>query len=137
MPQTERNDILKMYGDAPETVSVSIVTVDPEALGFAFKLAGKLDSRYVNEVLSMTDCTFVEILKGCSTTPLILIGVPALKLCSVSVVTVTILLGVVPLPEIIELILIGSDAKAPTISHSELFFAKPSGFAGNLSRISR
>jgi hypothetical protein len=29
-----------MYGDAPETVSVSTVTVDPDAVGFAVKFGG-------------------------------------------------------------------------------------------------
>ena len=47
--------------------------------------------------------------------------------------TVTIVPGVDPSPEIIFEILIGSDAKAPTISNSGLWGANPSEFAGNLS----
>ena len=67
---------------------------------------------------------------------MILIGVPAFRLCDVAVVTVMMLLAVVPLPERIELITIGSDWNAPTISHSGFLFANPSGSAGNLSTIS-
>ena len=40
--------------------------------------------------------------------------------CGVAVVTVTIVPGVDPSPEIMLEILIGSDAKAPTISNSGL-----------------
>ena len=43
-------------------------------------------------------------------------------------VTVTIVPGVDPSPEIIFVILIGSDAKAPTISNSGLWGANPSEF---------
>ena len=38
MPHTERKEQLKMYGDAPDTVSVSIVTVADEELGVAGRL---------------------------------------------------------------------------------------------------
>jgi len=65
-----------------------------------------------------------------------LIGVPLLKPWAVSVVTVTTLPAVFPLPEKIFEITIGSDAKAPTISNSGLWGAKPSGFVGNFSSIS-
>ena len=51
-----------MYGEAPDTVSVSIVTVADEALGVAGKLSRTNGSRYVNTVLLVTFCTFVEIL---------------------------------------------------------------------------
>ena len=50
-----------------------------------------------------------------------------------AVVTVTTVLGVEPLPEIILAILIGSEANAPTISNSGLCGANPKSFAGNLS----
>ena len=52
---------------------------------------------------------------------------------SLAVVTVTIVPGVDPSPDMILEILIGSDANAPTISNSGLCFANPNGFAGNLS----
>ena len=48
IPHTERIEQLKIYGDAPDTVSVSIVTVAPDTLGFASRLIGKLGNRYVN-----------------------------------------------------------------------------------------
>jgi len=32
MPKTERREILKIYGDAPDVVSVSIVIVAPDAV---------------------------------------------------------------------------------------------------------
>ena len=53
-----------------------------------------------------------------------------------AVVTVIIELGVELLPDIIFVILIGSEANAPTISNSGLWAANPSGFAGNLSTAS-
>ena len=62
IPNTERRDILKMYGDAPDTVSVSIVTVADEALGVAGKLSLTNGNKYVNTVLLVTFCTLVEIL---------------------------------------------------------------------------
>jgi len=55
---------LKIYGDAPDTVSVSIVTVAPEALGAAGKFALTNGSAYVN-ILSLvisTSVTIVDIL---------------------------------------------------------------------------
>ena len=53
MPKTERSDTLKMYGDAPDTVSVSMVTVAPEALPGVDRFAGKLGNRYVNTLGSV------------------------------------------------------------------------------------
>ena len=53
--------------------------------------------------------------------------------CAVAVVTVTIVPGVDPSPEIILETLIGSDANAPTISNSGLWGANHNEFAGNLS----
>ena len=43
--------------------------------------------------------------------------------------------GVPPSPDMIEVISIGSDANAPTISHSGRIFANPSGSAGYLLSI--
>ena len=54
IPYTERRDMLKIYGDAPDTVSVSIVTVADEALGVAGKLSRTNGKRYVNTVLLVT-----------------------------------------------------------------------------------
>ena len=50
-----------MYGEAPFTVSVSIVTVTdpPGSAGKSFLTAGKI---YANVVGLETDCTTVEIL---------------------------------------------------------------------------
>ena len=42
--------MLKTYGEAPDTVSVSIVTVAPDALPGVGKFALKLGSKYVNIV---------------------------------------------------------------------------------------
>ena len=39
IPKTDLSDMLKIYGEAPDTVSVSIVTVADEALGVAGKLS--------------------------------------------------------------------------------------------------
>ena len=83
MPKTERREQLKIYGDAPDTVSVSIVTValptcNPAA-GPAGKFALTEGSAYVNVVSLITCITFVEILKSASLTPRILIGVPELR----------------------------------------------------------
>ena len=48
-------------------------------------------------------------------------------------VTVIIDVGVVPSPDLIAAILIGSDPNAPTISNSGLCGEKPVVLAGNLS----
>ena len=48
MPKTERREILKMYGDAPVTVSVSIVTVALDVLPGVSKFFLKSGSKYVN-----------------------------------------------------------------------------------------
>ena len=64
IPHTERNEQLKMYGDAPLTVSVSIVTVATEVPGKAGRLFLTNGRRYVNFVGSSgsTSATLVEIL---------------------------------------------------------------------------
>ena len=54
MPKTERREMLKMYGEAPWTVSVSIVTVEPEALGDAVRLFLTNGSKNVNVLASVT-----------------------------------------------------------------------------------
>ena len=54
IPKTERRDILKIYGEAPDTVSVSIVTVAPEELGLAFKSVGTKGKRYVKTLSLIT-----------------------------------------------------------------------------------
>ena len=55
-----------MYGDAPDTVSVSIVTVPEPPLKPAAGPAGRLSltkgSKYVNVLSPVTPCTFPEIL---------------------------------------------------------------------------
>ena len=51
---------------------------------------------------------------------MILIGVSVVRPCGIAVVTVTKFDAVIPLPEIIDEISIGSVANAPTISHSGL-----------------
>ena len=81
----------------------------------------------------MTFCTFVDKLYLRSSTPLSLIGVPVVNPWSDAVVTVIIEVGVVPLPDIISDIVIGSDPNAPTISNSGLWGAKPFKLSGNLS----
>ena len=48
IPHTERMEILKIYGDAPVTVSVSMVTVADAALGDAGRLTLTNGKRYVN-----------------------------------------------------------------------------------------
>ena len=48
IPHTERKDTLKTYGDAPDTVSVSIVTSAPEIEGDAGRLFLTNGSKYVN-----------------------------------------------------------------------------------------
>ena len=109
---------MKIYGEAPETVSTSTVTVAVAALGVGLKFTGIDGIEYKNEVGLKISCTFVEILYASETapvTPLILIGVPSLKLCGVKVDTV-ITDPDPPFP--IELILSGSGENAPTISHS-------------------
>ena len=63
-------------------------------------------------------------------------GVPALSPWADWVSTVTTLDGVDPSPEIILEIVIGSEAKAPTISHSGRCLAKDSGDAGYFWSIS-
>ena len=63
-------------------------------------------------------------------------GVPAVKLCGVDVVTVTIVDAAIPSPEMILPILIGSVAKAPTISHSGRCFENPRELTGYFWSIS-
>jgi hypothetical protein len=54
---------LKIYGDAPVTVSVSIVIVaDATDVGVACKFGLTKGKRYVNLVVVKTLATFVEIL---------------------------------------------------------------------------
>ena len=115
--------MLKIYGDAPETVSVSIVTFALDNDGFAFRSTGKLESLYVNFLVLATLATLVEILYSDVPTPLIFIGVPTFKLWSTFVVTVTTLLAVIPSPDTTSVIVIESSPKAPTISYSGLTFA--------------
>ena len=62
IPHTERKDMLKTYGDAPDTVSVSIVAVAPVALGL-YGIFGLIFSiKYVNVVSLITPWTFDETL---------------------------------------------------------------------------
>ena len=119
-----------MYGDAPLTVSVSMVTV-PAPPGDAFRFCGTLGKRYVNCLVPVTVATIVEILYSLTLTPRILIGVPTVRPCSVLVATETTALGVAPSPELMEEMLIGSAANAPTISHSGLSLVNASGASGN------
>ena len=51
-----------MYGDAPDTVSVSIVIVADAALGFGGRLFRTNGKIYVNSVALTTLVTFVDIL---------------------------------------------------------------------------
>ena len=67
--------------------------------------------------------------------PVILIGVPISSKCGTSVSTVTVVVGVVPSPEIILEIAIGSDASAPTISHSVLCLSKSPIWSGHWNAI--
>ena len=62
MPHTERIETLKMYGDAPVTVSVSTVTVALATLGVAGRLGRTNASEYVKRVSLRTAATFVEML---------------------------------------------------------------------------
>ena len=128
--------MLKIYGDAPETVSVSIVIVPADVLGDAAKSSGTNGSRYVNVRKPVTLWTFVDKLYLKSSTPRIFIGVPVVKEWSAAVVTVMIEVGVVPSPDWIDAILIGSDPNAPTISNSGLCGEKPVVLEGNLSVVS-
>ena len=125
--------MLKMYGDAPDTVSVSIVAVAAVALGDAARSSGTNGSKYVNTVLLVIFCTLVDKLYLKSETPLILIGVPVVNPCSIDVVTVIIEVGVVPSPDFIDDMVIGSDPKAPTISNSGLCGEIPVELEGYLS----
>ena len=62
IPNTDRKEQLKMYGEAPDTVSVSIVIVAEEIFGVAGKFSLTKGRTYVNCVLLATVATFVEIL---------------------------------------------------------------------------
>ena len=72
--------------------------------------------------------TLVEILYWESDTSLIRIGVPTSNPWGPCVVTVIVLVGVAPSPDIIDVIVIGSAANAPTISNSGLTEVNPSLF---------
>ena len=126
--------MLKIYGEAPDTVSVSIVTVPAVVPGFAARSSGTNGKRYVKVRSPVTFCTFVDKLYLISSTPLILIGVPVVNPWSDAVVTVIIEVGVVASPDIILDIVIGSDPNAPTISNSGLWGASPLLLSGNLSK---
>ena len=125
---------MKIYGDAPDTVSVSIVAVAADVLGVAAKSSGTNGKRYVKVRSPVTFCTLVDKLYLKSSTPLILIGVPVVNEWSAAVVTVIIDVGVVPSPDLIAEIVIGSDPNAPTISNSGLWGARPFKLSGNLSK---
>ena len=131
-----------MYGEAPETVSVSTTTFAVATLSVPPDWGGTLlkspSVRYVKVVLSITSWTKDEVLYGRlvlvpSTTPFTWMGVPTFNPCSVFVVTVILRDGIIPLPDLIAEISIGSVAKAPTISNSGLRGANPSGLSGYLS----
>ena len=140
IPYTDLIEQLKIYGEAPVTVSVSTETKAPEPLKPADGPAGKFGltkgSKYVNLFSSITFCTFVDILKSVTLTPLILIGVPADTSWGKDVVTVTKLPAVAPSPEIILDIALSSVANAPTISNSGLCGANPPELTGNFWVIS-
>ena len=57
-------------------------------------------------------------------------GVPEVNPCGSCVVTVTTVPGVAPSPEMIDVMGTGSDANAPTISHSGLCLANEPACAG-------
>ena len=105
-------------------------------LGDAARSSGTNGSKYVNVLNPVTLWTFVDKLYLKSSTPLTLIGVPVVSVWSAAVVTVIIDVGVVPSPDLIAAILIGSDPNAPTISNSGLCGEKPVVLAGNLSWVS-
>ena len=118
-------------------MSVSIVIVWlVVGTGVAGKFVGTAGSRYVNSVSVRILATLVEILYSGEDTPFILIGVPLLNPCAVEVVTVTTLPAVLPSPDLISDIEIGSEANAPTISNSGLWALNPSGLSGYFSSIS-
>ena len=119
------------------TVSVSIVIVwFVVGVGVAGSVAGTDGSKYVNSSSAKILATFVDILYSGEDTPLILIGVPLLNPCGVDVVTVTTVPAVLPSPDLITEMAIGSEANAPTISNSGLCAAKPSVEVGNFWSIS-
>ena len=106
-------------------MSVSIVIVPADVLGDAAKSSGTNGRRYVNVRNPVTLWTFVDKLYLKSSTPLTLIGVPVVSVWSAAVVTVMIDVGVVPSPDWIDAILIGSAPNAPTISKTGLCGEKP------------
>ena len=53
---------MKIYGEAPVTVSVSMVTVAFDEFGVAGRSVSTNGSKYVNTVSLVTFCTFVDIL---------------------------------------------------------------------------
>ena len=110
--------------------------VPAEVLGDAARSSGTKGSRYVKVLNPVTFWTFVDKLYLKSSTPLILMGVPVVKEWSAAVVTVIIDVGVVPSPDLIDAILIGSVPNAPTISNSGLCGEKPVVLEGNLSVVS-
>ena len=68
------------------------------------------------------------------TIPSMRIGVPLSNPWGPCVVTVILLVGVAPSPDIIDSIVIGSAANAPTISNSGLTEVNPFLFTSNLSK---
>ena len=65
IPQTDLNEQLKMYGEAPETVSVSMVTSSlPVIVGLSSKSDGITSKKYVNTfvLVELILATFVDIL---------------------------------------------------------------------------
>ena len=107
--------------------------VPADVLGDAAKSSGTNGKRYVNVRNPVTFWTLVDKLYLKSSTPRILIGVPVVRVWSAAVVTVIIEFGVVPSPDLIDAMLIGSDPKAPTISNSGLWGENPVVLLGNLS----
>ena len=74
--------MLNTYGEAPETVSVSTITLPFVEVPGVCKFASNDGKRYVNVVGSTTVATRVEILYACGNTPLIFIGVSYASLCA-------------------------------------------------------
>ena len=109
------------------------MTVPAEVLGDAARSSGTKGKRYVKVLNPVTFWTFVDKLYLKSSIPLILIGVPVVNAWSAAVVTVIIEVGVVPSPDLIDAMLIGSVPNAPTISNSGLCGEKPVSLAGYLS----
>ena len=117
-PNTDLRDTLKIYGEAEETVSTERFTLAPVGVGSGFN--GADDTLYLNSFALTTSVTTYWPLYPVAVTPLIWMAVSTASCSNTSaVVTVIVVVGVIPSPDLI-LVIPTSPPVGPTIRNSSI-----------------